>query len=190
MIVSAPMNESELRNLMFTAQLESTTHPFVIRYPRGEGSGAPLPKRGQVLPLGKGRILREGSAVALLSFGARLAEALRAGDQLAGFGLSATVADARFAKPLDEDLVRQLACHHEVLITIEEGSSGGFGSQVLQLLAREGLLDPLAPVAREQGDADFVGSYRCDVNLKPGGPVHFDTVGPRFDLVVPAKSVA
>src|ERR1700687_2872972 len=100
-----------------------------------------MPKRGQVLPLGKGRTLREGSAVALLSFGARLGEALRASDQLAGFGLSTTVADARFAKPLDAELVRQLARHHEVLITLEEGSSGGFGSQVLQLLAREGLLD-------------------------------------------------
>jgi 1-deoxy-D-xylulose-5-phosphate synthase len=94
-----------------------------------------------VLELGKGRILREGSSVALLSFGARLGEALRASDQLAGFGLSTTVADARFAKPLDHELVRQLARHHEVLITLEEGSSGGFGSQVLHLLAREDLLD-------------------------------------------------
>jgi 1-deoxy-D-xylulose-5-phosphate synthase len=103
--------------------------------------GVALPKRGEVLPLGKGRILREGSTVALLSFGARLAEVLKAADQLAGFGLSTTVADARFAKPLDEDLVRQLASHHEVLITIEEGSVGGFGSHVLQFLAREGLID-------------------------------------------------
>ncbi|MGB2932226.1 MAG: transketolase C-terminal domain-containing protein, partial [Methyloceanibacter sp.] len=100
-----------------------------------------LPQRGQVLPLGKGRILREGSAVALLSFGARLSEVLQASDQLAGYGLSATVADARFAKPLDIELVRQLATHHEVLVTIEEGSSGGFGAQVLHHLAREGLLD-------------------------------------------------
>ena len=115
--------------------------PSAFRYPRGEGTGAVLPKRGAVLPLGKGRILREGSAVALLSFGARLGEALRASEQLAGFGLSATVADARFAKPLDEELVRQLARHHEVLITIEEGATGGFGSQVLHYLAWEGLLD-------------------------------------------------
>jgi 1-deoxy-D-xylulose-5-phosphate synthase len=100
-----------------------------------------LPKRGEILPLGKGRILREGSAVALLSLGARLGEVLRASDQLAGFGLSTTVADARFAKPLDAELVRQLARHHEVLVTIEEGSSGGFGAAVLQLLASEGLLD-------------------------------------------------
>jgi 1-deoxy-D-xylulose-5-phosphate synthase len=115
--------------------------PSAFRYPRGEGTGIALPARGQVLPLGKGRILREGSTVAILSFGARLAEALKAADQLAGFGLSTTVADARFAKPLDEDLVRQLARHHEVLLTVEEGAAGGFGSQVLHTLARDGLLD-------------------------------------------------
>ena len=93
------------------------------------------------LEIGKGRIVREGSAVALLSFGARLAECLRASEQLAGFGLSTTVADARFAKPLDLDLLRQLARHHEVLITIEDGGIGGFGSHVLQALTESGLLD-------------------------------------------------
>ena len=139
-VVMAASDEAELMHMVATAAAIDDG-PSAFRYPRGEGSGAPLPKRGEVLPLGKGRILREGSAVALLSFGARLGEALRASDQLAGFGLSTTVADARFAKPLDQELVRQLARHHEVLITIEEGSSGGFGSQVLQLLAREGLLD-------------------------------------------------
>ena len=112
-----------------------------MRYPRGEGIGVALPKRGTPLPIGKGRVLREGSAVALLSFGARLPECLVAADQLAGFGLPATVADARFAKPLDMDLLRRLAQNHEVLITVEEGSSGGFGAMVLQALAREGLLD-------------------------------------------------
>ncbi len=115
--------------------------PSALRYPRGEGIGVALPKRGTPLPIGKGRILREGSAVALLSFGARLPECLVAADQLAGFGLPATVADARFAKPLDMDLLRRLARNHEVLITVEEGSSGGFGAMVLQALAREGLLD-------------------------------------------------
>jgi len=139
-VVMAASDEAELMHMVATAAAIDDG-PSAFRYPRGEGSGAPLPKRGEVLPLGKGRILREGSAVALLSFGARLGEALRASDQLAGLGLSTTVADARFAKPLDQELVRQLARHHEVLITIEEGSSGGFGSQVLQLLAREGLLD-------------------------------------------------
>jgi 1-deoxy-D-xylulose-5-phosphate synthase len=115
--------------------------PSALRYPRGEGTGIALPKRGTPLAIGKGRILREGSAVALLSFGARLGECLNASDELAGYGLPATVADARFAKPLDIDLLRQLARHHEVLITVEEGSSGGFGAQVLEVLAREGLLD-------------------------------------------------
>jgi 1-deoxy-D-xylulose-5-phosphate synthase len=100
-----------------------------------------LPKRGTPLEIGKGRILREGTAVALFSFGTRLSECLRASDQLAGFGLQATVADARFAKPLDLDLLRRLALNHEVLITVEEGSSGGFGAAVLHALAREGLLD-------------------------------------------------
>jgi len=139
-VVMAASDEAELMHMVATAAAIDDG-PSAFRYPRGEGSGTALPKRGKVLSLGKGRILREGSAVALLSFGARLGEALRASDQLAGFGLSTTVADARFAKPLDQRLVRQLARHHEVLITIEEGSSGGFGSQVLQLLAREGLLD-------------------------------------------------
>jgi 1-deoxy-D-xylulose-5-phosphate synthase len=139
-VVMAASDEVELMHMVATAAAIND-RPSAFRYPRGEGTGAVLPKRGAVLPLGKGRILREGSAVALLSFGARLGEALRASEQLAGFGLSATVADARFAKPLDEELVRQLARHHEVLITIEEGATGGFGSQVLHYLAWEGLLD-------------------------------------------------
>jgi 1-deoxy-D-xylulose-5-phosphate synthase len=139
-VVMAASDEAELMHMVATAAAIDDC-PSAFRFPRGEGTGAVLPKRGQVLELGKGRILREGSSVALLSFGARLGEALRASDQLAGFGLSTTVADARFAKPLDHELVRQLARHHEVLITLEEGSSGGFGSQVLHLLAREDLLD-------------------------------------------------
>ena len=139
-VVMAASDEVELMHMVATAAAIND-RPSAFRYPRGEGTGAVLPKRGAVLPLGKGRILREGSAVALLSFGARLGEALRASEQLAGFGLSTTVADARFAKPLDEELVRQLARHHEVLITVEEGATGGFGSQVLHYLSREGLLD-------------------------------------------------
>ena len=140
MVVMAAADEAELMHMVATAAAIDDA-PSALRYPRGEGIGVALPKRGTPLPIGKGRILREGSAVALLSFGARLPECLVAADQLAGFGLPATVADARFAKPLDMDLLRRLAQNHEVLITVEEGSSGGFGAMVLQALAREGLLD-------------------------------------------------
>jgi len=140
MVVMAASDEVELMHMVATAAAIDDG-PSALRYPRGEGTGLVLPERGTPLTIGKGRVVREGSAVALLSFGARLGECLAAADELAGYGLSATVADARFAKPLDMDLIRQLAKNHEVLITIEEGSSGGFGAQVLQALAAEGLLD-------------------------------------------------
>jgi 1-deoxy-D-xylulose-5-phosphate synthase len=140
MVVMAAADEVELMHMVATAA-SIDDGPSAFRYPRGEGTGVPLPKRGTRLEIGKGRVLREGSAVALLSFGARLPECLAAADQLAGFGLPTTVADARFAKPLDMDLLRRLAANHEVLLTVEEGSSGGFGAMVLQALAREGLLD-------------------------------------------------
>jgi 1-deoxy-D-xylulose-5-phosphate synthase len=112
-----------------------------VRYPRGDGVGVEMPERGIPLEIGKGRIMREGSRVAILSLGTRLAEALKAAEDLAARGLSTTVADARFAKPLDRNLVLRLAATHELLITIEEGSIGGFGSHVLGLLAEEGVLD-------------------------------------------------
>jgi len=112
-----------------------------VRYPRGEGTGVALPAEGKPLAIGKGRIVREGTAAAILSFGTRLQECLAAAEELATLGLSVTVADARFAKPLDEDLVKRLAREHEVLVTIEEGTVGGFSSFVLNLLARDGLLD-------------------------------------------------
>jgi 1-deoxy-D-xylulose-5-phosphate synthase len=115
--------------------------PSAFRYPRGEGLGVALPESGRPLELGRGRVLREGSTVALLSFGSRLGESLAAAEDLASRGLSTTVADARFAKPLDEDLVRRLAREHEVLVTIEEGAAGGFAAQVLQFLATSGQLD-------------------------------------------------
>jgi 1-deoxy-D-xylulose-5-phosphate synthase len=115
--------------------------PSAFRYPRGEGVGIELPAEGIPFEIGKGRIVREGSAVAILSLGTRLGEALKAADQLATMGLSATVADARFMKPLDHDLIARLARNHEVLVTIEEGSVGGFGSHVLHHLAETGLLD-------------------------------------------------
>ena len=115
--------------------------PIAFRFPRGEGVGIDIPEAPEFLEIGKGRILREGTKIALLSYGGRLAETQRAADLLAAKGLSATVADARFAKPLDEALIKQLADNHEVLITVEEGSVGGFGSFVLEYLARDGLLD-------------------------------------------------
>jgi 1-deoxy-D-xylulose-5-phosphate synthase len=140
MVVMAASDEAELMHMVATAAAIDDG-PSAFRYPRGEGSGVALPERGTPLRIGKGRVVREGSAVALLSFGARLTECLAAADELASFGLPATVADARFAKPLDMDLLRQLAKNHEVLVTVEEGSSGGFGAQVLQAMAAEGLLD-------------------------------------------------
>jgi 1-deoxy-D-xylulose-5-phosphate synthase len=140
MVVMAPSDEAELMHMVATA-IAIGDRPSALRYPRGEGTGMALPNRGEVLPIGHGRVLRQGSSVAILSFGTRLADALRAADELAARGFPATVADARFAKPLDTKLVEQLAGHHEVLITIEEGSIGGFGSHVMQHLAWKGLLD-------------------------------------------------
>ncbi len=139
-VIMAAADEAELRHMVATA-VAIDDRPSAFRYPRGEGVGVDLPEVGVPLEIGKGRIVREGSAVAILSLGTRLADSLRAADQLAALGLSTTVADARFMKPLDEDLVRRLARNHEVLITIEEGSVGGFGSHVLQFLATAGLLD-------------------------------------------------
>ena len=140
MVVMAAADEAELMHMVATAS-SLDDRPSAFRYPRGEGTGVALPARGTALEIGKGRIVQEGSAVALLSFGARLTECLAAAEELAGYGLSTTVADARFAKPLDMDLLRQLAKNHEVLVTVEEGSVGGFGAQVLHALAAEGLLD-------------------------------------------------
>jgi 1-deoxy-D-xylulose-5-phosphate synthase len=140
MVLMAPSDEAELAHMVATAAAIDDA-PSALRYPRGEGTGIALPEIAQVLPIGRGRILREGGTIAILSLGTRLAEALRAADELAAHGLPTTVADARFAKPLDTALIEQLARHHRVLITIEEGSVGGFGSAVLQHLAWKGLLD-------------------------------------------------
>ena len=139
-VLMAAADEAELVHMVATCAAIDD-RPSAVRYPRGEGAGVELPARGQPLEIGKGRILREGTAVAILSYGARLQECLAAAEELAGYGLSATVADARFAKPLDTGLVERLARAHEVLITIEEGSVGGFGSFVLQHLALAGMLD-------------------------------------------------
>jgi 1-deoxy-D-xylulose-5-phosphate synthase len=140
MVLMAAGDEAELMHMVATA-VAIDDRPSAFRFPRGEGIGVDLPERGAALEIGKGRILREGTAVALLSYGGRLSECLKAAEELAARGLSATVADARFAKPLDQDLVRRLASEHEVLITVEEGATGGFAAQVLQYLATAGAMD-------------------------------------------------
>ncbi|NKL01207.1 1-deoxy-D-xylulose-5-phosphate synthase [Rhizobium leguminosarum bv. viciae] len=139
-VVMAAADEAELKHMVRTA-VAYDGGPISFRYPRGEGVGVDMPARGEILQIGKGRIVKEGSKVALLSFGTRLADCLLAAEDLDAAGLSTTVADARFAKPLDRDLIRQLARHHEMVITVEEGSIGGFGSHVMQYLSSEGLLD-------------------------------------------------
>jgi 1-deoxy-D-xylulose-5-phosphate synthase len=139
-VIMAAADEAELVNMVAT-QVAIDDRPSALRYPRGEGMGVPMPDQGVPLEIGKGRIVREGHKIALLSFGTRLGECLKAADELAALGLSTTVADARFAKPLDLDLLLRLAREHEVLVTVEEGSIGGFGSQALQSLAEHGMLD-------------------------------------------------
>ncbi len=140
MVVMAAADEAELVHMTATC-VAHDSGPIAMRYPRGDGVGVELPERGVPLEIGRGRILREGSRIAILSLGTRLAEALKAAEDLAARGLPTTVADARFAKPLDRELVLRLARKHELLITIEEGSIGGFGSHVLGLLAESGALD-------------------------------------------------
>jgi 1-deoxy-D-xylulose-5-phosphate synthase len=140
MILMAAADEVDLMHMVAT-QVAIDDKPSALRYPRGEGLGLERPAIGTPLEIGKGRIVREGTSIAILSYGTRLAPALLAAEKLSGYGLSVTVADARFAKPLDHDLVRRLATEHEVLITVEEGAVGGFAAQVMQSLALEGLLD-------------------------------------------------
>jgi 1-deoxy-D-xylulose-5-phosphate synthase len=139
-VLMAAADEAELTRMVATAAAIDD-RPSAFRYPRGEGVGLDIPDPAEPLEIGKGRIVREGSAVAILSFGTRLGEALKAADRLAAHGLPATVADARFAKPLDIDLILRLAREHEALIIVEEGAVGGFGSFVLQALATHGVLD-------------------------------------------------
>ncbi|MED5301356.1 MAG: 1-deoxy-D-xylulose-5-phosphate synthase, partial [Pseudomonadota bacterium] len=139
-IIMAAADEAELVHMIATAR-DINDAPSAIRYPRGEGVGVELPDHGTPLPIGRGRVLRKGSTVAILSLGSRLKDCLLAAEQLAVLGLSTTVADARFAKPLDIELIKQIAQDHELLIILEEGSVGGFSSQVLHFLALEGLLD-------------------------------------------------
>jgi len=162
-VVMAPADNLELMHMVRTAAAYDEG-PISFRYPRGSGEGQDLPDRGEILEIGRGRILREGDKVALLNFGTRLGEALSAAEELAGFGLSTTVADARFAKPLDEVLIRRLALEHEVLLTIEEGAGNGFGAQVLHYLAQHDLLShglkirtvSLPDIYLDHGDQDKV----------------------------------
>jgi len=140
MTVMAASDEAELVHMVATAAAHDSG-PIALRYPRGEGVGVDLPKQGEVLPIGKGRVVREGSRIAILSLGTRLGEALKAAEELAARGLSTTVADARFAKPLDRELILKLAATHKLLITVEEGAAGGFGAHVLTLLSDAGALE-------------------------------------------------
>src|SRR5690242_11591618 len=139
-VLMAAADEVELMHMVATS-VGIDDRPSALRYPRGEGWGLQRPPEGIPLALGKGRVLREGTSIAILSYGTRLFDAMLAAEKLSGYGLSATVADARFCKPLDQDLVRRLARDHEVLITVEEGAVGGFGAHVMQFLAHAGMLD-------------------------------------------------
>ena len=139
-VIMAASDEAELVHMVAT-QVAIDDRPSAVRYPRGEGRGVELPEVGIPLEIGKGRIIREGSKIALLSFGTRLAECEKAADELAALGLSTTIADAQFMKPLDVDMILKLAREHEILLTIEEGSIGGFGSHVVQMLTDHGMLD-------------------------------------------------
>lgn len=140
MVVMAAADEAELVHMVATAAAHDDG-PIAFRYPRGDGMGVDMPAEGQPLEIGKGRILAEGARVAILSFGTRLAEVLKARELLSARGIAPTVADARFAKPLDTDLILRLVADHEALICIEEGAVGGFGSHVAQFLAEQGVFD-------------------------------------------------
>ena len=167
-VIMAAADEAELMHMVAT-QVAIDDRPRALRYPRGEGVGVELPKAGVALEIGKGRIVRQGSKVALLSLGTRLAECLRAADQLASFGLPTTVADARFAKPLDTALIKQLAQNHEVLVTVEEGSVGGFGSYVLHYLSDEGLLDRGLKVRTKVLPDTFIDHGKPEVMYEAAG---------------------
>ena len=140
MVVMAPSDEAELVHMTYTAALHDSG-PIAVRYPRGNGTGIALPDAPQALEIGKGRIVKQGKKVAILSLGTRLEEAMKAAETLEAKGLSTTVADLRFAKPLDVELIRKLLTTHEVAVTVEEASIGGFGAHVLTMASDEGLID-------------------------------------------------
>lgn len=164
----APADEAELMDMVATAARHDEG-PIAFRYPRGSGTGVSLPKTGLPLAIGKGRIVKEGRTVALLSFGARLEQCLIAAKRLDQRGLSTTVADARFAKPLDLDLIRDLVAEHDVLVTIEEGAGGGFGAMVLQALAEEGALDGRIAVRSMTLPDDFIAHASPEAMYEAAG---------------------
>ncbi len=160
-VVMAASDEAELKHMVRTAAAYDEG-PMSFRYPRGEGVGVDMPERGKILEIGKGRVVREGTRIALLSFGTRLQECMYAAEELETFGLSTTIADARFAKPLDTDLINRLANNHEVLITVEEGAIGGFGSHVAQHLASSGAFD--------EGRLRFRSLFMPDIYVDQANP--------------------
>jgi len=175
MVVMAAADEAELTHMIATAAAHDSG-PSAVRYPRGEGTGVELPNEGKVLEIGKGRIVREGKQIAILSLGTRLEHALIAADELAAKGLSCTVADARFAKPLDLEMIRKLALDHDVLLTIEEGSIGGFGSHVLEYLSNEGLMEQGLKVRTLKLPDEFIDQDSPDEMYKKAGLTAADLV--------------
>lgn len=168
MVVMAASDEAELRHMVRTAA-DYDAGPISFRYPRGNGVGVEVPDRGELIPIGKGRVVREGNSVAILSFGSRLHDALLAAAELDGLGVSTTVADARFAKPLDMDLVSRLAYSHQLLVLLEEGARGGFGAHVLESIARAGLLDRKVSVRCLTMPDRFMAQATPDVLLRSSG---------------------
>ena len=175
MVVMAAADESELTHMVATAAAYNSG-PSAIRYPRGEGTGVSLPKEGEQLKIGRGRIIRKGKQIAILSLGTRLEEALKAADEFADKGLSCTVADARFAKPLDLVMIRKLALEHDVLITVEEGSIGGFGSHVLDYLSNEGLMEQGLKVRTMKLPDVFIDQNSPDVMYEIAGLTAADII--------------
>jgi 1-deoxy-D-xylulose-5-phosphate synthase len=193
-VIMAPADEAELVHTVATAATIDD-RPSAFRYPRGEGAGVALPEAGEVWTLGKGRLLRQGNNIAILSLGTRLADALRAADELAARGFPTTVADARFAKPIDTALVEQLARHHEVLITIEEGSTGGFATQVMHHLAWKGLLDggvKLRPMVLPDRFIDHDSQAKqlaqAGLTVKDIVATALSAIGTSAALIVPAQA--
>ena len=181
-VLMAAADESELRHMVRTA-VAIDDRPCAFRFPRGAGFGVTLADRGDVLPIGKGRVLREGDSLAILSYGARLQEALAAAEALQERGVSVTVADARFAKPLDEALIRDLVRAHEAVITIEEGSIGGFGSQVLHFLASSGLLDTGIKIRTMVLPDLFIDQDKPERQYAAAGLLSSDIVATALDLL-------